>query len=332
MSASRLSASHEDLAEASAWLARLRADDCTAADRDSFATWLAWSESRRAAFEIVTAAFEAAGAVTDRWPREVAVDGDAAIEPSASPPRRRTFLLGAGALVAGAGAMGWQAAFAGTIETGFGERRRLRLADGSALLLDAQTRVREPWLRDRRLELRRGRISVRSPSRDGTDFIVTTSAHRIAANGVDADLSWEHDWLTVSVLAGALRVASGDAAPVTLVAGQRLLPSGLIDQPAMAALTAWRDGRLVFAETPLADACAELNRYDAARLVPAPEVAGLRISGTYPMGRNARFAQALEQLLPVRVRAANGMLLLTRSAAAHNPPRAGTEDDRGAQQ
>lgn len=307
MSATGVTPGQEDLADASIWLARLRADDCTAADRERFAAWLAGDESRRGAFEAVTTAFESAGAAFDHWPRDAPEDEEALEEEAAVPGRsRRAFVLGAGALAVGAGAVSWQAAFAGTAETGFGERRALSLADGSTALLDTETNVRQPWLRDRVLELRHGRISIRTVSNPGKDFRIDTASHRITGDAIDADVSWNNSRLSVSVLRGDVSVAHGDAPAIRLRAGERLSPEGLIDRPAMDALTAWREGRLTFSDTTLEEACAELNRYDGVRLVPDAEAAKLRISGTYALGKNARFADAVTQLLPVRASARPG--------------------------
>lgn len=303
----------KDLAQASVWLARLRADDCSPEDQRNFAAWLDQAATHRAAFEIVTAAFDMAGAAEDRWPRTAPADDEAELElePSA-PASRRGFLFGAGAVAVAAGGVGWQAAFAGTIETGFGERRTLRLSDGTAVLMDSETRVREPWLRERRLDLHRGRISVQAPA-GGNPFRIDTRAYAISGNPIDADVRWENGALTVNVVRGALSVEVAKGGAIRLIGGQRLLPNGMIDQPMMSALTAWRQGQLVFVDTTLADACAELNRYDRARLIPAPDVAGLRISGTYRMGSNALFASALEQLLPLRGQAIDGGIRLVRA-------------------
>jgi transmembrane sensor len=303
----------EALAQASVWLARLRADDCTPEDQRNFAAWLAEASTHRSAFETVTAAFDMAGAAaTDHWPRTPPMEDEGELEPvSAVPASRRSFLLGAGIVAVGGGAIGWQAAFAGAIETGFGERRSVQLSDGTTVLMDAETRVREPWLRERRLNLQRGRISVQVPE-NAQAFRIDADAHVIRGNAMDADVRWENGGLTVSVVRGTLSVSNKGGAPVRLSEGQRLLPSGMIDLPTMGALTAWRDGQLVFVDTPLADACAELNRYDRTRLIPAPDAAGLRISGTYRMGSNVQFARALEQLLPLHRQVVDGVVRLER--------------------
>jgi transmembrane sensor len=291
----------KDLIRASTWLARLRADDCTAADQAAFHAWLRAAPAHTAAFEKATAAFEAAGAIGAWRPGAVpvAVQDEAEDVPVAA--SRRRFLLGAGATAAvGAGAIGWQAAFAGSLETGVGERRTERLEDGSTLLLDTDTRVRPDWLRARSVSLHRGRISVTARPDQGRPFAVAAGRHSVSAASMNADLRFENGEFSVMVVDGVVAVSRADGVPLMLKAGDRLSPGGTVDRPSIAVLTAWREGRLVFDNEPLAAACAELNRYDAVKLAPDPAVADLRISGTYRTGRSIGFANAVMEVLPVR--------------------------------
>lgn len=302
------------------WLARLHADDCSDVDRQRFSAWLDDDQANRRAFEVATTAFDAAGAVTDVWGGRGYPDASPVEEPSgARPATRRAVLAGAGVLALGGGAIGWQAAFAGSVRTGFAERRTLRLGDGSIAQLDAETSVREPWLRPRTLELGRGRISLQAVKRPGNDFAVIAPRHRIAGNGIDADLSLDGDRLTILLLRGEALVTPDDAPAIRLRAGERLAPDGAIDRPALEQLSAWRQGRLTFAGTRLADACAQLNRYDAMRLVPEGDTGALQISGTFAMGRNSDFARAMTELLPIRADRHDGRIDLVM-VGGNSPP------------
>ena len=66
--------------------------------------------------------------------------------------------------------------------------------------------------------------------------------------------------------------------------------------------TAWIEGMLVARGMPLADMLAALQPYSAARLVCAPEVAHLRVSGTYPLDDVPHVLAALGALPGLRVR------------------------------
>ena len=70
------------------------------------------------------------------------------------------------------------------------------------------------------------------------------------------------------------------------------------------ALTAWRDGRLVFNDTPLPQVVAAFNRYssDQLSLVPDARLNDIRISGSFRYDGAREFANALRAGFGVRVR------------------------------
>jgi transmembrane sensor len=68
------------------------------------------------------------------------------------------------------------------------------------------------------------------------------------------------------------------------------------------AIAPWRDGRLSFDQTPLAQAIAEFERYGRTGLVVRdPAVAALPVGGSYSLKQWQRFAETLPQVLPVRL-------------------------------
>ena len=114
---------------AAEWIARLNADDVSAQDAIVFRQWLTANPEQAERFE----------RATDLWDM---VPGTA---PSRAPVVTRRRALGgvaALAVTAVAGTGVFQAAYAATpYRTGIGEQRRIVLPDGSALLLDAVTRL-----------------------------------------------------------------------------------------------------------------------------------------------------------------------------------------------
>lgn len=67
-------------------------------------------------------------------------------------------------------------------------------------------------------------------------------------------------------------------------------------------VTSWQRGQLIFDNTPLAEAVAELNRYSDTKIKLAePALANLRISGAFATGRPRVFVQALSSYFPVTV-------------------------------
>jgi transmembrane sensor len=65
-------------------------------------------------------------------------------------------------------------------------------------------------------------------------------------------------------------------------------------------ILSWRVGELVFNDTRLADAVAEINRYAAHPIVIAnSEIGDFRISGVFRSNDPERFSEAMSQILPV---------------------------------
>ena len=111
----------------------------------------------------------------------------------------------------------------------------------------------------------------------------------------------------LAVTEGAVEVTlRGELAPHAVVqAGQQTE----LSQQGLAPLTplslpqqAWVHGMLMADALPLADVCAELSRYRSGILQCAPEVAGLRVSGAYPLTDIDRALAMLEATCPIQVR------------------------------
>jgi transmembrane sensor len=63
----------------------------------------------------------------------------------------------------------------------------------------------------------------------------------------------------------------------------------------------WRNGYVTFRDTPLEEAAAEFNRYNARKIVMGDrEVAALRVGGNFRWSNTEAFVRLLEQGFPVR--------------------------------
>ncbi|HVK81181.1 MAG TPA: DUF4880 domain-containing protein, partial [Verrucomicrobiae bacterium] len=165
-------------AAAAAWVARLHADDRTAADERAFHEWIAADPTHAAAFEMATQAYELAGAL-----------GDVPRAPLRRPVSRRAMFIGGGALAASvaAGALILSQGGAGeAYATEIGEQRRVTLVDGAELLLDTDTSV---VVRDeRRIEVARGQINLRLPADVAAPFEIAALDSRIVAQSGALDV------------------------------------------------------------------------------------------------------------------------------------------------
>src|SRR3546814_14397361 len=97
--------------------------------------------------------------------------------------------------------------------------------------------------------------------------------------------------------------------------------SDLIAAPTLAAddvrpanadhVSSWRNGQVVFENSRLADAVAELNRYTRTPIeLTDPTLADLRISGAFMTGRNDTFVEAMTSYFPIRAQRTYDAIIL----------------------
>ncbi|MBW7901580.1 MAG: FecR domain-containing protein [Rhodocyclaceae bacterium] len=241
-------------------------------------------------------------------------------------------------LAVGGGWLGWECwrqlpTFEQTYATERGQQVAVSLPDGGAasqpgstLQLDTATRIDARLYRDRReVRLVNGQamFAVRSDAArpfhvraGGLSITVvgTRFSVRHAASGLAAGQT------VIAVEEGRVRVAragrgesdggpAGPAAdaPIELTAGQSVTAGddgriGPVTRVSPAAIALWRDGRISFDRTPLAQAVAEFERYGATGLtIRDPAVAAMPVGGSYDVRQFRRFAETLPRLLPVRL-------------------------------
>jgi transmembrane sensor len=293
-------------AEAAAWLARLHADDRTAADEEAFRAWLAASPDHASAFEAVDRMWGAVGGVQ---------------RPAAAPRRinRRAVMAGATLMLAGAGSLAfWRSAAARVYETDVGEQKHVSLNDGSQLFLDARTRLVVDFSDTiRAASLEYGQVNFRVAPDINRPFVVQAAQRKIVATQCNFDVRCEDGEVQVVLIHGeadVAPVAAPKGSPVErLRPGERLVASVDMerrDRPNLSRALAWQTGSVVFENTGLADAAEEMNRYSMDRLEVSPALANLKVSGVYRVGDNEAFARSIAKLLPIAVRSDGNSTLL----------------------
>ncbi|CAM3839374.1 FecR family protein [Paracidovorax anthurii] len=257
------------------------------------------------------------------WERIAAMDArlretppGAALHALAAPgaARRRTaarlavlLAAGTGALLAARQTAPWQA-LAADLSTATGERRHTVLADGTRLQLDTASAVDVRYgAIERRIVLRRGEILIESAPDAARPLRVQTAEGTVRAIGTRFTVRQRDGLTAVAVLGGAveLQPRGAQAPPLVLHAGQEAAFSATQASPAAPlreGAAAWSEGMLVADDMALPDFLAELGRYRPGVLRCAPEAAGLRVSGTYPLDDTDRVLAALTRSLPVEVR------------------------------
>jgi transmembrane sensor len=212
------------------------------------------------------------------------------------------------------------------LATALGERRSLLLPDGSHLILNTQSQVTVSFTAQaRHVTLVQGQARFEVAHHPGRPFVVRAGGQQIIAVGTAFDVRWTDERLSVVLLKGQVAVVpvgelplATAASAVTLEPGERLQFEGrgraVRSRAQIEREEAWVGGRVVFDATPLAAAIAEINRYAPRRLVLGdPELANLRISGTFSVDDSAAFARAVADVFALEIASANGMIVLRRS-------------------
>lgn len=250
------------------------------------------------------ACYDAAAAL---WRQMNGIDGDALrVDVQRGLGRRaqrhRTLAaLTLAACAAGLGSWLWMAAPSGELASATGEIRSLTLADGSRVLLDAESAIRTRFEGARReVVLVRGRARFDVAPDPARPFVVSTPQARATALGTRYDVSVLNPAATVvSVLEHRVRidcvVCAAGTPPQELAQAQRALvgPPGIsvaAFDPAQA--SSWTQRQLRLRDVTLAQAVAELARYTGVRAWISDAAGARRVSAVV----SAERPDALRQL------------------------------------
>ncbi|WP_394680565.1 FecR family protein [uncultured Comamonas sp.] len=254
--------------------------------------------------------------------------------------RRRWLLpsLGMAAAVvvtSGTGLLAWQhwqaqPVFRQAYASQRGQQLEVQLPDGSQLRLDTATRLEVVYYRDRReVLLHEGQAVFSVQASAQRPFHVLSGPVGITVVGTRFSVRYTpglagSDGVRVAVEEGQVRVVRRDGAPgpalaqiagaQTLGAGQQIIADGQgrlgsLQPVAAEGIAAWREHRISFVNTPLAQALAEFERYGSTGLtINDPAVAALRLSGTFDPSDTPTLRKLLPHALPVRLQPVAGGL------------------------
>lgn len=307
---------HQAMQAAAEWFALLRSGEASDADRSAWESWLAASEAHRTAWacvEQVSRRFEPIQSSVS--PRSTVGVLQTAQQHQA---RRRRFLLSVAAF-GGTGLLSWAAwrhtplptmamAWMADHRTSVGEVREIALSEGTRVWLGSASAFSEDYQPGlRRLRLVAGDIFIETAADLHRDFVVDTPHGRLRALGTRFNVRLEGDAQTfVTVYEGAVevRTATSGTTRVLRASEQTRFSGSGVEAPAQAdpARESWTQGLLIAQDMPLAQVAAELARYRRGHLDVAPEVAGLRVFGSFPLNDTDRALVMLATVLPVQVR------------------------------
>ncbi|MGH2708160.1 MAG: FecR family protein [Actinomycetota bacterium] len=302
--------------QASAWFARLGADDVTERELRRFEQWLARGPAHARAWQEVQTLYAALGEPARRVSLRVPSHSSAPSRPPtpALRPRRRAarpWAVAAALLLMVLVAATWGPEvvqdLASDYHTATGEQRRVILADGSRVHLNTNTAVALDGPA-RRVTLLRGEAFFEVASRPGTSFSVDAGPVRTRVTGTAFSVMRGAAEVAVTVTEGRVEVIPDDqgGASVSVTGGQAIrFRAGRFSavEPADPKGTlAWRDGRVVFVQEPLAKVIDEVNRYRPGRIVIFdPEIRNRPVTGVFAIDRLDLFLETLEHGLGVQV-------------------------------
>jgi transmembrane sensor len=200
--------------------------------------------------------------------------------------------------------------------TRVGERRKVRLADGSAVTLNTDSEIRVSFSRDRRdLQLKRGEALFEVARDASRPFVVAAGEASVRAVGTAFNIRLRDRLTEVTVTEGVVAVhdrrsgrsttAAAKAGHVSAGGGMVVAPGAVasinLDSEALRTRLAWRQGMIELRGETLEQAVAEFNRYSARKLIIGdPRIASIRVGGEFGINESDKFVEALKTGFDVR--------------------------------
>jgi transmembrane sensor len=299
------------LEQAAEWLVRLDEDDCSEAERQTFAQWCASDPRHTRAVEQMRQVIGQFAGLQPQHHAAATALGSAFVRPRRRLPRNAAGLGVAILAVAllSASNREWRDNWLADLHTAPGEWRRERLADDTLLSLAGNSAVRLHYDNgQRRIELLHGEIRVDVAPDPQRPFLVTTPDGSMRALGTRFIVTREDHATLLGMLHSQVLARSADGAKQLQVgAGEqvRISEHDLQRTTQLDPQTrdqAWQRRQLVVHDEPLGAVLEQLAQqqrgywhYDAKAL------AHLRISAVLPLDDSARALALIEEILPVRV-------------------------------
>ncbi|WP_169805646.1 FecR family protein [Novosphingobium rosa] len=297
-----------DIVEAAAqWLAHLESGEANEADNRAYLSW-------RDAHPAHALAIQRMGGLAASIEQHDAVERET-LRRLLLPPRRRIggAVLGLGLLI-GAGLLVRHSApyqvLLADERTPIGVTRRVSLADDSRITLSTDSAVALDRDSNRQhIRLLQGELLAVVARQHHAPFTVVTSDGTAEAMGTEFTVRKDASGTEVAVISSHVRVCpAGHHADACLIlgpgqrarlAGSRALPLSAI---APGDAGAWSEGWLPVEDRPLIDVLDDFNRWRQQPIrFDRDELAGLRVSGVFPLSATDRALDNLAQSQPILI-------------------------------
>lgn len=299
---------------AEGWVARLASGDLDDADRRAFEAWCDAEPNNRYDYARV----ERLHARVRELSRDALVGAAArsARRREVRPGRLRPLAWGAAAasfaLVALVASVQWRTGTVQRYDTRVGERREIRLDDGSRAVLDTNTAIAVRYSSEgRALTVERGRVEIDVAHDAERPFVTYAANGTIHDIGTRFQVAHVADHVMVTLLEGEVSIETPASAgtPTVLKPGAQAridaqggVAATLAD---LDAANGWKRGELVFKDRPLPDLVAEMNRYSTAQIrLGDRALDGILVSGVFHAGDQQSLIKALERGWSLRAESA----------------------------
>ena len=326
----------ERLAEAGVWVARLHSGEPDKAAIAGVKRWLKAHPINARALELCTEIWEESANLRRITPF--------AAQLAASPKKHRLLPLAAAAAVLAmvAGALLWFVPRP-DLATEVGEQRLVTLNDGTHVFLNTATRLTVKYDAGTRLvELKTGEALFDVAKRPNWPFIVVAGDRKIRALGTSFVVRRDETQTAVTLVEGTVTVTRDESAAqarvkpslnetqaasqaFTLKPGQKLTflaGQTRLDTTSAEKAVAWRRGEIIFDDTPLSAAAAELNRYSKDKLViEQPKAQEVLVTGLFQTGDSLSFAHAVAESFGLTVQEKNDEIVVSGAPVPHSSSR-----------
>jgi transmembrane sensor len=321
------------------WFVRLEDDAATAEDWARFESWLAASPTHVDAYERV----ERTWVRLDELGPGVAesLDAPQSIETARTRRRepqftRRAWIVGSAAMAAGVAAAVVGLNLHGNepaavYKTAAGQTRKVALADGSQILLNAGTRLSvRLGPAERRVEMVDGEAVFDVAHDSRRPFLISTGQRDVRVVGTRFNLRQREGRFVLTVERGLVEVRPSEAPgaePIRVRAGERLLHTrgsarALRMLASPGADLAWTRGQLVYVDAPLSEVAEDLSRSLGTSIrVADPATGRIAYTGTLTLDDRSAILRRLQVFAGVRADRSAGAIVLRRANSASAPER-----------
>lgn len=195
-----------------------------------------------------------------------------------------------------------------TYATAIGQRQSVTLADNSRVDIDADSEISIAFTPTQRIvHVLRGQAYFGVEKDPARPFIVESHDRRVIATGTEFDVERLENGVRVTLVQGHVVVRRADAtgardealAPGDQLTDQAEGPPKLVHLSSILGATAWRQGKLLFDNEPLASAAATMNRYSHLQVTADASVADIHVGGAFNAGDTTSFVGAVKAYYPV---------------------------------